>query len=407
MGASRDYNSAVPPIVGFDPDEKLNITVGLQFQAIETIEVQEGTATIFITMEITWNDPRLKWEIDGSDKCANVVDVWTGHEVEKTSIWIPDLNLLNQIEGVQSMPDTKASVYSDGTVVWSVSGGLKAFCGFTGLASIPFDTLGCQYLFGPYNPRVTNSVNYILETPDLLYYGMFDTSYNEWNVIPKLGEVGYTMGVIYYNIYFQRATVHYIQNIVIPTIILTYLSFLVFLLDMRVGERLGFGMALALVVVAQQIVTAGMIPISNQKLWLTNFVAYSFYFVLIGVVESVLIGFLYFVREDKESKKERAKLEETDEVEIQPLMKEQGEKSPDDKNTKKDSCLKNFLYTVRLRRVDMVALTICVLAYTAFIVVMFISGMNDSWLSNEPYWFDESSNVMDVQNVYVNGDPNN
>jgi len=327
--------------------------------------------------------------------------------LEKTSIWIPDMNLLNQIEGIQSMPDTKASVHSDGTVVWIVNGGLKAFCGFRGLASIPFDTLGCQYIFGPNSPRVTNSVNYILETPDFISFGMFDTTYNEWNVIPELGEMGYTMGVIYYNIYFKRATQHYVQNVVVPTIILTYLSFLVFLLDMRVGERLGFGMALALVVVAQQIVTAGMTPISDHRLWLDRFTHYSFFFVLIGVVESVLIGFLYFIREDNEIKKERAKLEEADKVEIQPLVKESGAKSPDDRNTKKYSCLKNFFYTVRLRKVDMVALTLCVLLYTAFIAFMFSTRKSEIWLSNEPYWFDESSNMMDAQNVYVNGDPNN
>lgn len=30
-------------------------------------------------------------------------------------------------------------LYSDGTVVWQRSGGIQAFCSFTGLATIPFD----------------------------------------------------------------------------------------------------------------------------------------------------------------------------------------------------------------------------------------------------------------------------
>ena len=88
----------------------------------------------------------------------------------------------------------------------------------------------------------------------------------------------------------------------IPTTILTYLSFFTFLLDMRVGERLGFGMALTLVVVAQQIVTSELIVISNVRLWIDKFVGWSFYWVLFTMVQSVVIGYLYYLREDREAK---------------------------------------------------------------------------------------------------------
>ena len=72
-----------------------------------------------------------------------------------------------------------------------------------------------------------------------------------------------------------------------------------YLLDLRVGERLGYGMSLALVVVAQSITTVGMIPVSNERLWLDKFIGWSFYWVIVGLVESVLVGYLYFLREDK------------------------------------------------------------------------------------------------------------
>lgn len=71
---------------------------------------------------------------------------------------------------------------------------------------------------------------------------------------------------------------------------------------MRVGERLGFGMALALVVVAQQIVTISLIPVSNKKLWIDKFISWSFFWVLLGLVQSVIMGFLYYLREDHEAK---------------------------------------------------------------------------------------------------------
>lgn len=79
---------------------------------------------------------------------------------------------------------------------------------------------------------------------------------------------------------------------------MTYVSLGTFLLDLRVGERLSYGMALALVVVAQSIATAGMIPVSNERLWIDKFIGWSFYWVIVGLVESVGVGYLYFLRED-------------------------------------------------------------------------------------------------------------
>ena len=57
-------------------------------------------------------------------------------------------------------------------------------------------------------------------------------------------------------------------------------------------------MALTLVMVAQFFFTIVLIPVSDQHLWLGEFVSWSFYWVLMTVVQSVLVGFLYYVRID-------------------------------------------------------------------------------------------------------------
>ena len=74
------------------------------------------------------------------------------------------------------------------------------------------------------------------------------------------------------------------------------------------SERLGFGMALCLVVVAQQIVTAQLIVVSNERLWLDKLVGWSFYWVLFTMIESAVIGFLYYIREDRVAKKENKRI---------------------------------------------------------------------------------------------------
>ncbi len=366
---------------------------------------------------------------------------------------------MNQVDGLQAAPETKATVYSDGTVNWSISGGLQAFCAFGGLGKIPFDQLGCQLLFGPKTRGQSQQVRYVLTIPDFIGVGAFELTYNEWTIDPLATEQGtaFSGNVIYYTIYFNRATKHYIQNIVvrddmfdyffgstgtvlwlynlfhgffsiskthlhkrmscysllqIPTVLLTYLSFATFMLDMRVGERLGFGMALALVVVAQQIVTAELSPVSNQLLWLDKFVGWSFYWVLFGVIQSVIISFLYVIQEEQSEKEEkrerrsmlvelenRAREEEAEEEKMAFGGRQEGDVSQ--ANRRKKCCA----YTIRLRRVDMISLILSVATYSAYIVIMLSTVPTGVWVANEPRRFDESD-VSYPLSYYNAKDPN-
>ena len=109
-------------------------------------------------------------------------------------------------------------MHSDGTVRWLVAGGVKAFCSFTGLAEIPFDTLGCQLLFGGTSRTYSKQVRYVLTVPDDFAVGAFDIgTYNEWTLLPERSTNGLAFdgGAIYYNLYFRRSTKHYLQNIVV------------------------------------------------------------------------------------------------------------------------------------------------------------------------------------------------
>jgi len=367
---------------------------------------------------------------------------------------VPDLDLTNKVEGLHSFDDAKATIYSDGTVYWHRMGGLTALCSFTGLASIPFDILGCQLLFHSATRDWNENINYVIAVPEVLVFGLFEVAYNEWQPIPEKATQGYSVHdrFIFYNFYFRRANMQYTQNIVIPTILLTYLSFLTFLLDMRIGERLGFVMAIALVVVAQQIVTSDMTPISDRRLWLDKFVAWSFYWVLFGVVQSVVIGCVYYIRQDREAGTEdstikairsilRRTSQERDGEETHPLadtsvinegenirdateedssynarlggnqkirLSEQNVENHAENDSSANHIPENFwnhlLYKYPLRRMDFNCLFTTVGGYTVFVIFMFLSKSSRIWLANEPQWFD--STTTSHESLYVNDDPN-
>lgn len=183
---------------------------------------------------------------------------------------------------------------------------------------------------------------------------------------------------------------------------------------MRVGERLGFGMALALVIVAQQIVTAELTPVSDQALFLDKFIAWSFYWVVVGVIQSVLIGFLYFKQEDRRESKEKTeqrrsvmlefghnKEEDAEEKMALANHREDALQEEEPEDFSRDSCL----YTVDLRKVDLWSLFFAVVTYIIFIIVMFTTRKSGFWLRNEPRWFNENDNDYPTS-VFDNNDPN-
>ncbi len=69
-------NIAVPPIVSIE--EPLIVSVIITYQALEAIDVELGTATVFVDIGMTWNDPRLKWNMADWDTCSNSINVFAG-----------------------------------------------------------------------------------------------------------------------------------------------------------------------------------------------------------------------------------------------------------------------------------------------------------------------------------------
>ena len=71
--------------------------------------------------------------------------------LKDSEIWVPEFDLLNQINGVKGMGGILSTVDIDGNVTWFRQGSLKAICQMENLGEIPFESLGCQLLMGSNN----------------------------------------------------------------------------------------------------------------------------------------------------------------------------------------------------------------------------------------------------------------
>ena len=293
------YDASVMPLPA---SRVFQVKVLLELLHISELNTKTGTVNVFVWLHLTWNDPRLAWEIN-DENCTTSITARASMDMERTEIFVPDIDLLNQVSGVQNFPDAMAVVYNDGTIQWKRSGGLKAFCFFTGLNRFPFDTLGCSYLIGAWVQE--NQVNITLGGDDntgwIAGQSLDQVIYNEYTLAVEQTQSGFYYGLkslVYYNLYFERGSRYYVLKVLLPTIVFTVLSFGVFFLDLRVGERLTYGLTVLLVIIAQDISTSTLLPITDQRLWITTFLVGSFYWVLATNLESVFVAWLYFLGDD-------------------------------------------------------------------------------------------------------------
>ena len=235
-------------------------------------------------------------------------------DAEKTSIWVPDFDLINQMGGgLHSFSDRYAEVFANGEINWFRYGGsFEAICGFTGLERFPYDTLECTMDFG--SASEIPKIKYVqdLSGPGLLITDVIGRSvinriaphYQEFTFIEEMSAFERLNDeMIRLKLYFRRSPRYYRMTVIIPTVLMTFLSFGQFVLDQRLGERLGFGVSLLLVMVAQSILTAELIPRCEELLWVNTFTSVSLYFMFFAAFESVFVAALYCIDGNRSSRR--------------------------------------------------------------------------------------------------------
>mmetsp|Transcript_26161 Transcript_26161/g.39206 ORF Transcript_26161/g.39206 Transcript_26161/m.39206 type:complete len:563 (+) Transcript_26161:121-1809(+) len=406
----------------------VDVKTVITFLTLRSLDIKASILEIFVAIDLTWNDPRLRWDFNQTN-CAPTVTVRANPSIEETEIWVPSLDLRSRASSAQDLPNSLATVRSDGTVSWMRLGPLNAICSFVGLPRMPFDDLGCRLYFG--DNDVNTVVNYKLVdlgnnlTKGFQYYPAFNQSYTEYSQIREKTRTDYNLeyseNEFHLDLYFGRANRHYITFSIFPTIIFTLMSFGQFAIHVKSGERLSFSITIVLITVAQSIVTADILPVCNEMIWLNVFNFVSMLFTLLGILETLLILWFFTVASRKQAKEKEVKEDEelhnliSNDVGLDPNLEEDDANSgegqndeftpvtqretritnnEDDDMTKQNKTWKDLkivrTFTQRPKtpeevvdRIDFLCLIFLPIAYTLFIVIMFAA--NERW-GEDPSW---------------------
>ena len=247
------------------------LPVTMYFMLKSVLDVNEHKQSLSVTslLTIQWSDDRLEWDPDifgGITRCY----------FHQSDIWIPDV-FVDNASGEHSAfisnlePNIMAIITNTGDIVLSYPLKLTTVCGID-TSFYPYDTQICEIIFGNfmYADEYVNltwysfksdSNTYEYSNPTWTVQGI-DTSKTAYAFVSDIGT--YTSRRL--ELMLSRKISFTALAIIIPCVMLTILTLLIFLLPPHSGEKLNLGVAIWTSLVVFLLILVDLIPGSSGKM---------------------------------------------------------------------------------------------------------------------------------------------
>ncbi|CAI5442870.1 unnamed protein product [Caenorhabditis angaria] len=267
----KDYNHMVRPVR--NPKKTITVTMKVFLQQVLMVDAKHQMVEINAWLKYVWTDYRLRWQPVDYDNITSVR--FEGED----QIWQPDILLYNRYiedeqESFDSTYKTNTVVYSDGVINWIPPGNFKISCKMD-IMLFPFDEQICHMKFGSwtYHGFALDLQMDIGENAepgaDLSTY----ISNGEWHLIqaPAMREEQFfkcckePYPTIKFYLHLRRRTFYYIFNVVLPTLLVSFMSLLAFCLPATdLSEKIGLQTTILLSVCFFLTILSEMTPTTSE-----------------------------------------------------------------------------------------------------------------------------------------------
>ncbi|KAM8974573.1 neuronal acetylcholine receptor subunit alpha-3-like [Pelodytes ibericus] len=280
------YNPYIRPVENVSDPVIVQFEVSMS-QLVKVDEVNQIMETN-IWLKHIWNDYKLKWD---PNKYGGIEFI----RVPADQIWKPDIVLYNNAVGAFQVDDkAKALLKYTGDVTWIPPAIFKSSCRID-VTFFPFDYQNCTLKFG--------SWTYDKAKIDLVMIGSainlkeFWES-GEWVIISAPGykhEIKYNCCTeiyqdITYSLYIRRLPLFYTIYMIIPCLLISCLTILVFYLPSDCGEKVTLCMSVLLSLTVFLLVITEIIPSTSLVIPLIGeYLLFTMIFVTLSIVITVFV----------------------------------------------------------------------------------------------------------------------
>ncbi|XP_067890673.1 acetylcholine receptor subunit alpha [Heterodontus francisci] len=283
----KNYNKVIRPVEHHD--QIVNITVGLQLiQLINVDEVNQIVETN-VRLRQQWVDKKLRWN---PANYGGIKRIW----LPSSDIWLPDIVLYNNADGDFAIVHmTKVLLEYTGKIVWTPPAIYKSYCEII-VTYFPFDQQNCSIKLGIWTYDGTRVAIFPeSDRPDLSTF----MESGEWVMKDYRGwkhRVYYTCCPdtpyldITYHFIMQRLPLYFVVNVIIPCLLFSFLTGLVFYLPTDSGEKMTLSISVLLSLTVFLLVIVELIPSTSSAVPLIGkYMLFTMIFVISSIVITVIV----------------------------------------------------------------------------------------------------------------------
>jgi len=284
----RGYNKLIRPVQNMT--EKVQVAFGLAFIQLINVNEKNQIMKSNVWLRLVWNDYQLQW--DEADYGGISV-----LRLPPDKVWKPDIVLFNNADGNYEVRyKSNVLIYPDGEVLWIPPAIYQSSCTID-VTYFPFDQQTCIMKFGSWtftgdqvSLSLFNNKNHV----DLSDYWKSGT----WDIIevPAYLNVHNTTGVqptetdITFYITIRRKTLFYTVNLILPTVLISFLCVLVFYLPAEAGEKVTLGISILLSLVVFLLLVSKILPPTSLVLPLiAKYLLFTFIMNTVSILVTVII----------------------------------------------------------------------------------------------------------------------
>ncbi|KAJ8249197.1 hypothetical protein GJAV_G00232200 [Gymnothorax javanicus] len=280
------YNQYIRPVENVSDPVIVQFEVSMS-QLVKVDEVNQIMETNLWLRHI-WNDYKLRWD---PKEFGGVEFI----RVPSNKIWKPDIVLYNNAVGDFQVDDkTKALLRYNGDVTWIPPAIFKSSCKID-VTYFPFDYQNCTMKFGSWTYDKAK-IDLVLIGSTINLKDFWESG--EWVIIDAPGykhdikynccEEIYTD--ITYSLYIRRLPLFYTINMIIPCLLISFLTVLVFYLPSDCGEKVTLCISVLLSLTVFLLVITETIPSTSLVIPLIGeYLLFTMIFVTLSIVITVFV----------------------------------------------------------------------------------------------------------------------
>lgn len=298
---NRSYDAAVPPASDRAASgttyaaSGTDVELSIRMFKIINVDAAAGSIVVKVWVRMWWSDLRLAWD---ADAFGGVDETYFKSDGE---IWLPDLQPYNAHGSFkETLEPALAKVKSSGSVYLVRTGTVDIMCKFSGLVAFPFDNpvcfmeVGGWIMSGAYQGLAFRGDGFEFSLQELTS----GSSYQEYSIADvdaKLLTYSYASApsepwpIAVYRIQLKRASMFYVFIVILPGILVTFLSFSVFWTPTEVADPLGFGISVIVVALLGNLVLVSMLPVCGEVLWINLFAVLNTIFCCLALFQSAVV----------------------------------------------------------------------------------------------------------------------